>query len=98
MVRKYGAPWYLCHRIDLHTELKRLATAPTCGSQQAKINLSSEVVDVDCKMGTLTLANGSVHRKDFVIAADGVHVSPIVLILDFNSNSVCAVNHRPQGH
>ena len=95
MVRKYGAPWYLCHRVDLHTELKRLATEPTCG---AKINLSSEVVDVDCEKGTLTLANGSVHRKDLIIAADGVHVSPIVLTLDFNSNPVCAVNNRRQGH
>ncbi len=55
-------------------------------------------LDVDCEMGTLTLANGSVHRKDFVIAADGVHVCPIALTLDFNSNSVCAVNHRSQGH
>ena len=98
MVPKYGAPWYLYHRIDLHTELKRLATAPTCGSQQAKINLSSEVVDVDCEKGTLTLANGSVHRKDLIIAADGVHVSLTVVALDFNSNSVYAVNNRTKGY
>jgi salicylate hydroxylase len=98
MVPKYGAPWYLYHRVDLHTELKRLATEPTCGSRPAKINLSSEVVDVDCEKGTLTLANGSVHQKDLIVAADGVHVSPTVLALDFNSNSVCAVSNRPQDY
>jgi salicylate hydroxylase len=98
MVPKYGAPWYLYHRIDLHTELKRLAIESTCDSQPAKINLSSEVVDVDCEKGTLTLANGSVHRKDLIIAADGVHVSLTVVALDFNSNSVYAVNNRTKGY
>src|SRR5205085_9999150 len=76
LVPKYGAQWYFFHRVDLHNELKRLATEPTCGAQAAKINLSSEVVDVDCEAGTLTLANGSTHQKDLIVAADGVHVSP----------------------
>lgn len=98
MVPKYGAPWYLYHRVDLHTELKRLATESTCGSQPAKINLASEVVDVDCEKGTLTLANSSVHQKDLIVVADGVHVNPTVLALDFDSNSVYAVSNRPQGH
>ncbi|KAF2184231.1 FAD dependent oxidoreductase [Zopfia rhizophila CBS 207.26] len=73
MVPKYGAPWYLYHRIDLHTELKRLATEPTCGSRPVKINISSQVVDIDCEKGTLTLANGLVYQKDLIVAADGVH-------------------------
>ena len=98
MVPKYGAPWYLYHRIDLHTELKRLAAEPTDSSRPAKINLSSEVVDVDCEKGTLTLANGSVHQKDLIVAADGVHVCPTVLALDFNSYSACAVSNRPQDY
>jgi 2-polyprenyl-6-methoxyphenol hydroxylase-like FAD-dependent oxidoreductase len=98
MVPKYGAPWYLSHRVDVHTELKRLATEPIYGSRTAKITLSSEVVDVDREKGTLTLANGSVHQKDLIVAADGVHVSSTVLALDFNSNSVCAVSNRPQDY
>ena len=75
LVLEYGAQWYYFHRVDLHSELKRLATEPTCCAQPAKINLSSEVVDVDCEAGTLTLANGSTHQKDLIVAADGVHVS-----------------------
>jgi 2-polyprenyl-6-methoxyphenol hydroxylase-like FAD-dependent oxidoreductase len=43
--------------------------------QPAKLHLSSEVIGVDCESGTLTLADGSMHQKDLIIAADGVHVS-----------------------
>jgi len=53
-----------------------LALSPSGGFPAAKLNLSARVVDVNCEAGTLTLADGSMVRKDIIIGADGVHVSP----------------------
>lgn len=85
MVDKYGWPWHLLHRVDLHTELRRLVgeadykrlasdedhreTEPT------RINLAAKVIEVNCELGTLKMANGSVVYKDLIVAADGVHSS-----------------------
>jgi hypothetical protein len=72
---KYGFPWYLLHRVDLHSELRRLALNPGEGYNPATINLSSEVVDVDCEAGVLVLKDGRKVKKDLIVGADGVHVS-----------------------
>jgi salicylate hydroxylase len=39
----FGAPWFLCHRVDLHEELKRLATQVEGEGIPAKVHLKSEV-------------------------------------------------------
>jgi salicylate hydroxylase len=70
----YGAPWYSIHRVDLHNELKRLAQEPAAGRKGAKIRLECEVVGADFEAGTIVLSDGTVHRKDLIVAADGVHV------------------------
>jgi salicylate hydroxylase len=70
----YGAPWYSLHRVDLHNELKRLAQEPAAGRKGAKIKLECEVVGVDFEAGTIVLADGTVHKKDLIVAADGIHV------------------------
>ena len=75
MVEKYGAPWYFIHRVDLHSELKRLAQQSTSDSEGATIRLSSEVLSVDHVTGKLSLADGSTETTDLIVAADGVHVS-----------------------
>jgi salicylate hydroxylase len=72
---KYGAEAYFLHRVDLHNGLKGLALDAGPGLRPAKINLSSEVVDLDCETGIITLANGSTHKEDVIVVADGVHVS-----------------------
>lgn len=46
---QYGAPWYLAHRVDLHEELRRLATGRGEEGEQpagepATVHLGSEVV------------------------------------------------------
>ncbi|KAJ2897396.1 FAD-dependent monooxygenase OpS4 [Zalerion maritima] len=41
---KFGVPWFLCHRVDLHEELKRLATEPEGAGTPAEVHLKSEVV------------------------------------------------------
>lgn len=41
---KYGSPWYFAHRVDLHEELKRLATEESGQGRPAEVYLRSEVV------------------------------------------------------
>ena len=72
--QKYGAEGYFLHRVDLHEGLKKLALTGDSETRPAKINLSSEVVGLDCKTATLRLANGVSYQKDLVVVADGVHV------------------------
>jgi len=42
--QKYGAPWFFAHRVDLHTELKRLATQTDGPGIPAVVHLRSEIV------------------------------------------------------
>lgn len=39
----FGAPWFLAHRVDLHEELKRLATRTEGEGKPAVVHLKSEV-------------------------------------------------------
>ncbi|KAL3476691.1 hypothetical protein BJX99DRAFT_227539 [Aspergillus californicus] len=75
--RIYGGPWYLSHRVDLHSELRRLATDPSGPGQPVELVLRAEVVDYDAEDGSITLANRSTERADLVVAADGVHTSAV---------------------
>lgn len=69
----FGASAWAVHRIDLHSELLRLATAGEVdGSLPAVLRLGSYVVDASPK-GSITLADGSTHHADLVVAADGLH-------------------------
>lgn len=72
---QFGAPWYFVHRVDLHSELKRLAQNPGDGFRGADLRLSCEVTNVECESGRITLKDGSSMQKDLIIAADGIHVS-----------------------
>jgi salicylate hydroxylase len=47
-----GAPWYLAHRVDLHEELKRLATEPDGQGSPVTVLLKSEVVKYVSKRGS----------------------------------------------
>lgn len=40
----YGAPWFLAHRVDLHTELKRLAADPSGPGEPAILIPKARVV------------------------------------------------------
>ncbi|KAL2867819.1 FAD/NAD(P)-binding domain-containing protein [Aspergillus lucknowensis] len=79
--KDYGGPWYLAHRVDLHSELRRLATDPEGLGRPAEIILRAEVTDYDPEKGSISLADGSIHQADLVIAADGVHTSAIRHVL-----------------
>lgn len=73
----YGAPWLLAHRVDLHSELRRLATVQEGPGAPAEIVLNSEVIAYDAQKGSVTLADGSIQEADLLVAADGVHSSAI---------------------
>ncbi|KAJ7196799.1 FAD/NAD(P)-binding domain-containing protein [Mycena pura] len=62
----------LCHRSDLHDELKRLAVGEGEGPP-AQLHLDSKILACDPEAGTVTLANGEVIESDLVIGADGIH-------------------------
>ncbi|KAH7032111.1 hypothetical protein B0J12DRAFT_582955 [Macrophomina phaseolina] len=66
---------YLIHRVDLHNELKRKATAIESGGHPVRIRRGASVSHVDCEAAALTLMDGQTISGDVVIAADGVHSS-----------------------
>jgi len=72
---KYGAEAYFLHRVDLHHGLTQLALEDGTHTKAARLNLASEVIDLDCETGKVTLASGDVFQKDLIVVADGVHVS-----------------------
>ncbi|KAL2867850.1 putative salicylate hydroxylase [Aspergillus lucknowensis] len=76
----YGASFFFAHRVDLHSELRRLATAPGPGVP-VEIALRSEVVGYDTEEGSVTLSDGSLHHADLIVAADGVHTAAIHKII-----------------
>jgi 2-polyprenyl-6-methoxyphenol hydroxylase-like FAD-dependent oxidoreductase len=64
--------WLLAHRVHIHAELRKRATAQEGKGKKAELRTSSKVMDVDNK-GRVTLANGEVIEADLVVGADGVH-------------------------
>ncbi|KAH8894654.1 salicylate hydroxylase [Thozetella sp. PMI_491] len=78
---KSGAPWYFAHRVDLHEELKRLATEPTGPGTPATVVLKSEVVAYNADEPSITVKGGETIHGDVVIAADGIHTIAVESIL-----------------
>ena len=71
---RFGAPLVTAHRVDLHKELLRLVSEPTCNNQRkVDLRLNSRVVHANAEKGTVELADGSLHTADLVVAADGLH-------------------------
>jgi salicylate hydroxylase len=70
--KRFGAAAWTVHRVDLHAELLRLATAEDGPGTPAKLRLSSEVVSA-LPAGSITLHDDSVHTANLVVAADGLH-------------------------
>jgi salicylate hydroxylase len=62
----------LCHRVDFHNELIRLATTADGPGEPSKLSLGERVVACDPTLGTVTLANGMIISADIVIGADGI--------------------------
>lgn len=71
--KRWQHPWLLVHRVNLHEQLKKLATGEGEGTP-AKLHTASKVVEIDPEKGTLTLENGETSTADVIIGADGVYV------------------------
>ncbi|KAF5518840.1 6-hydroxynicotinate 3-monooxygenase [Colletotrichum aenigma] len=78
---KYGFAWHFFHRVDLHDELRKLATEPTPSRKGfARLHLATCVSSIDLD-GTIHFPDGTTVKKDLVVAADGVRSSFISAVL-----------------
>ncbi|SEK13214.1 FAD-dependent monooxygenase [Achromobacter sp. NFACC18-2] len=70
-VQKFGFPYYLIYRADLHALMERRVRE----EQPDAIRLAARAVDVsqDSEGVDVTLENGETVRGDILIGADGVH-------------------------
>ncbi|KAJ7029565.1 FAD/NAD(P)-binding domain-containing protein [Mycena alexandri] len=68
-----GRAGWLCHRTDLHDELKRLAIGTDGIGSPAYLHLGQDVVSCDPLAGLLTLKNGETHQADLIVGSDGIH-------------------------
>ena len=73
---RYGSPWLLFHRADLHQGLRTLLETTSYDTQ---IGLASEVISIDCDAATLTLADGRTVEKDLIVVAEGAHCKHLPL-------------------
>jgi salicylate hydroxylase len=78
----FKVPAYLNHRVALHRELMRLATAhsgqgdePAIPGNPAELRTSSQAVDIDADTGTVTLEDGTKMQADLLVVADGINSS-----------------------
>jgi salicylate hydroxylase len=63
----YQAPYYVIHRAHFHSALCQRAK-----DMGIEIKLGAKAVDYDPITGSITLADGTVHTADLVVAADGI--------------------------
>ncbi|OAA56178.1 FAD binding domain-containing protein [Niveomyces insectorum RCEF 264] len=69
----YGFPIYSVHRVDLHDQLKALATGEDGSGRPCKLHVCTKVVDYDSVNAKVTTADGTVWQADLILAANGVH-------------------------
>ncbi|KAJ7191308.1 FAD/NAD(P)-binding domain-containing protein [Mycena pura] len=84
----FDPPGILCHRSDLHDELKRLAGKDEGAGKPVTINLNCEVASCDPMAGTFTLKNGDVHHADLIIGADGIHSKIRTSVLGYQQTAL----------
>ncbi|KAL8660351.1 MAG: hypothetical protein Q9202_006622 [Teloschistes flavicans] len=77
----YGTPLYSVHRVDLHNQLKMLATRMEGPGCAVKILVRAKTVDYDPLQGKVLLADGRILHADLVVAADGVHSTAVAHVL-----------------
>ncbi|QDS68641.1 hypothetical protein FKW77_001718 [Venturia effusa] len=71
----FGAPWYSLHRVDMHSELRRLAIEEKGEGTPVELFLERDILDMDCELGTITSKTEAPVRKDLIVLANGVHCS-----------------------
>jgi 2-polyprenyl-6-methoxyphenol hydroxylase-like FAD-dependent oxidoreductase len=71
--KRWQHPWLLAHRVDLHRNLKRIATTATKTRDAIPLRTASRVARVVAETASITLEDGSQFHGDVVLGADGVH-------------------------
>lgn len=71
--KKFGAPYLLSHRVDLHEALKDMAISPNGPGKPVEIVNGARIMSYDAEAGSVELADGSTLSADLIVAADGVH-------------------------
>ncbi|KAI9677249.1 MAG: hypothetical protein M1822_008198 [Bathelium mastoideum] len=77
----WGLPMYAVHRVDLHTQLRRLATEAKGPGRPCDVRTLAKVVDYDAEKGKVTTESGDVLQADLIVAADGVHSKAVKHVL-----------------
>ncbi|CAD6445785.1 4b2ebc84-1b8a-41b5-883e-30fb027223f2 [Sclerotinia trifoliorum] len=85
---EYGSRFFYSHRVDLHTELKLLATGEEGQGKPAVIQNKCEVVGYDTINGSLTLADGTSMTADLVVGADGIHSAAVKEVIGYENPAV----------
>ncbi|KAF7923727.1 uncharacterized protein EAE98_007545 [Botrytis deweyae] len=88
MKEKYGTSSFYSHRVDLHTELKLLATGEEGEGKPAVIYNRCEVVDYDTVNGSVTLADGTIKKADLIVGADGVHSAAVKKVVGYENPAI----------
>jgi len=78
---KHTETMYAVHRVDLHTQLRQLATQAKGPGQPCDVRVRSKVIDYDAEKGKVTTKDGEVLQADLVVAADGVHSHAVKHVL-----------------
>lgn len=71
--KRWQHPWLLAHRVDLHRNLKRIATTATETRDAIPLRTASRVAQVVADTASIMLEDGSQFHGDVVLGADGVH-------------------------
>ena len=69
----FGAVTVAVHRVDLHCELLRLVSKKYEGVKDSTVQLGSRVVRASAEEGVVELEDGTRHRADLIVGADGLH-------------------------
>lgn len=72
---------YAVHRVDLHTQLRQLATQAKGPGRPCDVRVLSKVVDYNAENAEVTTENGEVLQAHLVVAADGVHSTAVQHVL-----------------
>lgn len=78
----WGHPICSAHRVDLHTQLRQLATQAEGPGRHCEVRERAKVVDYDAAGGRVTTEDGEVLAADLVVAADRVHSTAVRHVLD----------------
>ncbi|KAJ5377997.1 uncharacterized protein N7496_005406 [Penicillium cataractarum] len=73
---------YAVHRVDLHSQLRQLATQVEGPGRSCEVRVRAKVVDPDAQTQKVTTEDGEVLQTDLVVAANGVHSTAVKHVLD----------------